>query len=90
VAKITSRVHIITCWQGLFLHKISVPGVVLSEYNTWMNSYGEDELGVPVEPEPWQLQYIGCGLPLDNTVEHYGAEPGKLVIKLLDNKLVTI
>jgi hypothetical protein len=26
VAKITTRVHIITCWQGLFLQCISVPG----------------------------------------------------------------
>jgi hypothetical protein len=100
VAKITSRVHIITCWQGLFLDKISVPGVVLSGYNTWMNSYGEVD-GVSIEPEPWQLQYICCGLPIDNAVEHYDAigrsckgrcraEPGKLVIRLLDNKLVTI
>jgi hypothetical protein len=99
VSKITSRVHIITCWQGLFLDKISVPGVVLSGYNTWMNSYGEDEHGMPIKPEPWQLQYICCGLPIDNTIEHYNAigqscegrcraEPGKLVVKLLDNKLI--
>jgi hypothetical protein len=32
VARITSRVHIITCW--LFLHKISVPGVVLSAWSS--------------------------------------------------------
>jgi hypothetical protein len=67
-----------------------VPGVVLSGYNTWMNSYGEVD-GVSIEPEPWQLQYICCGLPIDNTVEHYDAigrsckggcraERGKLVI----------
>jgi hypothetical protein len=55
VAKITTRVHIITCWQGLFLQSISVPGVVLSAYNTWMSSYGEDEKGKLIEPEAWQL-----------------------------------
>jgi hypothetical protein len=49
-----------TAAKGLFLDKVSVPGVVLSGHNTWMNSYGEDELGVPVEPEPWQLHYIDC------------------------------
>jgi hypothetical protein len=37
-AKITRRVHIITCWQGLFLQSINVPGIVLSGYNTWMNT----------------------------------------------------
>jgi hypothetical protein len=103
VAKITKRVHIITCWQGLFLQFINVPGLVISGYNTWINSYGEDENGIPIEPEPWQLHYIGCGLPAhkDNSVEHYDdmgqscrgrcrAEAGKLVVKSLDNKLSTI
>jgi hypothetical protein len=98
VAQITKRVHIITCWQGLFLQAIDVPGVVLSGYNTWMNAYGEDETGHSVEPEPWQLQYVCCGLPIDDAVEHYDAtgkscqgkcraEPGKLVIKCFDDKL---
>jgi hypothetical protein len=102
VAKITDRVHIITCWQGLFLQSISVPGVVLSAYNTWMRSYGgEDESGEPTEPEPWQLHYIGCGLPVDNSSEHSDAhgqsckgmcraELGALVIKGLDTTLLKI
>ena len=102
VAKITTRVHIITCWQGLFLQSISVPGVVLSAYNTWMRSYGgEDESGEPTEPEPWQLHYIWCGLPVDNSSEHSDAhgqsckgmcraEPGALVVKAADTTLLTI
>jgi hypothetical protein len=101
VAKITERVHIITCWQGLFLQSISVPGVVLSAYNTWMSAYGQDESGQPTEPEPWQLHYIGCGLPEDNSSEHSDAqgqscngmcraEPGALVIKAIDSTLLTI
>jgi hypothetical protein len=101
VAKITTRVHIITCWQGLFLKSISVPGVVLSAYNTWMSSYGEDDNGNRIEPEPWQLHYIGCGLPVDNSEEHSDAhgqscqgmcraEPGTLVIKATDSTLFTI
>jgi hypothetical protein len=52
VVKITQRVHIITCWQGLFLSMISIPGAVPSGYNTWMNAYGEDQSGDAVEPEP--------------------------------------
>ena len=98
VAQITKRVHIITCWQGLFLQAINAPGLVLSGYNTWMYAYGEDERGQSVEPEPWQLQYVCCGLPMDNAVEHYDAagqscrgrcraEPGTLVIKRSDDKL---
>jgi hypothetical protein len=66
-----------TAAKGLFLDKISVSGVVLSGYNTWMNSYGEDELAVPVEPEPWQLHYIDCMVchltTLSSTI-CYGAE----------------
>jgi hypothetical protein len=100
VAHITTRVHIITCWQGLFLQSISVPGVVLSAYNTWMSAYGEDESGNLIEPEPWQLHYVGCGLPVDNSTEHCDAhgqsckgmcraEPGMLVIKA-DSTLFTI
>jgi hypothetical protein len=101
VSKITKRVHIITCWQGLFLQAISVPGVVLSAYNTWMSAYGEDESGNLIEPEPWQLHYIGCGLPLDSSSEHCDAhgqsckemcraEPGALVVKAADSTLFTI
>jgi hypothetical protein len=101
VSKITKRVHIITCWQGLFLQSISVPGVVLSAYNTWMSSYGKDESGNLIEPEPWQLHYIGCGLPLDNSLEHKDAhgqsctglcraEPGALVVKATDSTLLTL
>jgi hypothetical protein len=98
VAKITQRVHIITCWQGLFLNMINVPGVVLSGYNTWMNAYGKDQSGDPVEPEPWQLQYVCCGLPLDSVSHHFDeheqscsgmcrAEAGELVIRNIDSQL---
>jgi hypothetical protein len=101
VARLTTRVHIITCWQGRFLKPINVPGIVLSGYNTWMNGYGEDEEGQSTEPEPWQLHYVGCGLPTNDCEEHCNANgnscsgrckagPGKLVIKSLDNSMITI
>eukprot|EP00953_Heterococcus_sp_UTEX-ZZ885_P030332 16033-Heterococcus_DN1.PRE.1 len=45
----------------------------MSAYNTWMCSYGKDESGKLIEPEPWQLHYIGCGLLFDSSSEHSDA-----------------
>eukprot|EP00953_Heterococcus_sp_UTEX-ZZ885_P030333 16034-Heterococcus_DN1.PRE.1 len=73
----------------------------MSAYNTWMCSYGKDESGKLIEPEPWQLHYIGCGLLFDSSSEHSDAhgqtckgmcraEPGALVVKAADSTLFTI
>jgi hypothetical protein len=66
-----------------------------------MSAYGEDESGNLIEPEPWQLHYIGCGLALDSSSEHCDAhgqscngmcraEPGALVVKAADSTLFEI
>eukprot|EP00953_Heterococcus_sp_UTEX-ZZ885_P020050 11207-Heterococcus_DN1.PRE.1 len=71
----------------------------MSAYNTWMCSYGKDESGKLIEPEPWQLHYIGCGLLFDSSSEHSDAhgqtckgmcraEPGALVVKAADSTLL--
>jgi hypothetical protein len=46
VQHLSDRIHVLACWQGLFLQDVAIPrGLVVSAYKVIIDGEGEDEEG---------------------------------------------
>jgi hypothetical protein len=66
VKHLTKRVHLLACYQGLYLGQMApTPGVVVSGYSVEIDGSAEIDDGDEiycVEPQHWQLKYLSHGL----------------------------